>query len=195
MAADDPSNARACYLFDLFGELEVTPTLSGRPDHRMGEYVRRDLVKGCRHTKHLVGGQRARRHDGREGRMASRQGSRLVDEQCGALRQALEDGATLDDDPPPRRVRQSSDQGNRRREDERARRGYDEDSNGPCRSSRDPGTGSDDQTQDEEPDRVAVGQADKRSLRGLGLRTSRTIPAYASLRRGPSRAGRTVTRH
>ena len=55
MGADDPTNARPGDLFDLFGKLEFTSSFLGRPDHRIREHVRRDLIEGCRQAEHVVG--------------------------------------------------------------------------------------------------------------------------------------------
>ena len=180
MAADDPSNACTRDFFDPFGELEDTSALLGRSDHRMGQDVRRDLVEGCRHAEYVVRGQRARWHDGRERRMASRQGPRLVDQQCRALRQAFEHGATLDHDPPSRRMRQPSDEGHRCGQDERARCGHHEDGDGPRRGQRRP------TRRPPRPDsrRGTRLHSDRPSGRTGPARTppaatSRTIPAYA----------------
>ena len=169
MAAHGPSDAAPGNLLDLLGKHKLaTPFRGGIHDGR-GQHVRRRLVQGAGHGQDLVCGQRTRGHNGGQCRMTRGQGSGLVEEESPAAREPLEDAAALHDDATSRREGEPRDDRNRGTQNQGARSRHDEDRNRtPC-SSGGPRRSGHHESEEQEPEGIAIGQPDEGRRHGLGL--------------------------
>ena len=124
----------------------------GQPQHLVCAFARGGLD---RHQACAAHGQRAG----------------LVEHHGVGVRQRLERSAALDEDAAPRGLGHAGDEGDRCRQDERAGRCRDQHGEAPDRiAGEEPGGTGQDQRDRQQQQGVAVGQADERSLRGLGRR-------------------------
>ncbi len=115
--------------------------------------------------------------------MPSGERSGLVQQQCGAPRELFQYTAALDDRAAPGCDRHSRHQRDRRGQDQRARSRDDQHGNSAVGAAGRPREGCCSQADQQEPDGVAIGHADKRRLRLLGFRNQPDNPGIGALGR------------
>ena len=148
----------------LLRQHQPAAALGGRLDYGARENVPGHLVQRRCQPQYLGRLVTAGRDDRRYLRVPAGQGSGLVQQQCRAPGEPLKHSPALDHHPAPRRHRQPRDEGDRGGEDQRARGGDDQHRYRPLRPGHQPRGSGPGQAHQQEPDRVAVGKADKRRL-------------------------------
>ena len=111
----------------------------------------------------------AGRDDAGDSGLPGGQGPGLVQQQCRALGEAFEYAAVLHDHSAVRRRGKARDQCHWRRQHERAERSHDQNRDSSRRATQLPGRPGHGEGQRQKPQRVPVGEPDKRRLRLLGF--------------------------